>query len=118
MREDLDAAHEAYNNSYLQCREESEAIERQYKKELEALDKEGERDHGVYLAAWIAQGHDWESPELIAANKAYEAACVGIATRKRESWRRYWDAQHKIDNTLTEAHERYLAVWSQERQYA
>jgi predicted secreted protein len=118
MQEDLDAAHEAYHNSYLQCKEESEAAERQYKKELEALDKEGERDHGAYIAVWIAQGHDWETPQLSAAHKAYEAACTDITTRQRESWRRYWDAQHKIDNALTEAHERYLAVWSRERQEA
>lgn len=118
MRADLDAAHEVYHNSYLQYQEDSDAAESQYHKELEAINKERERNHEEYLKVWRAQNRDRRSPELVAAHEAYEIACVDTAARKRESWRRYWDAQHKIDDTLTEAHDRYLEVWSRERQPA
>ncbi len=45
MRADLDAAHEVYHNSYLQYQEDSDAAESQYHKELEAINKERERNH-------------------------------------------------------------------------
>jgi hypothetical protein len=118
MRADLDVAHEMYHNSYLQSQKDSDAAEKQHKEEMEALEREENCARDAYLAVWKAQNHDQQAPELIAAKKQYVTVRYAVATRQHASWRRYWDAQHKIDNTLTEAHDLYLEVWSRERQRA
>jgi hypothetical protein len=80
------------------------------------LSTESKHHYSLYLATRKAQNRDQQYPELTAANKTYEEACADIVVRRQESWRKYWDAQHEIDNPLTEAHDGYIAVWSREQQ--